>query len=148
MDDGDFDRWTRLLGARLSRRCAGLSAGGAGALAVLGLATSAEAKKKGKKRKKKAARRLPDGALCGDDGDCLSNFCAFNFSAGCEGERCLVIQSAPCTSECGCASTQLACGPSACGTEHVCCAIEGTFCTQTCRCCAGLKCDGGECVPE
>lgn len=150
MDDGSFDRWTRLLGARLSRRRAGISAGRIGALAALGLAESVEAKKKkGKKKKKKSSRCRSDGVPCRDDGDCCSNFCGTsgNFSAACGGDRCLVIQDAPCTSECGCASTQLACGPSACGTESVCCAIEGAFCTTTCRCCAGLKCEGAECVP-
>jgi hypothetical protein len=59
----------------------------------------------------------------------------------------LVIQNAPCTSECGCASTQLQCGPSACGTENVCCLRQGAFCSTDCGCCAGLTCSGSECVP-
>ena len=146
MDDGVFDRWTRTLGARLTRRRAGVSAGGFGALAALGLAESVEAKKKGKKKKKKkGSQRLPDGAECLEDGDCLSDFCGF--SPLCGGDRCVRIQNQPCTSACGCASSQLACGPSACGTENVCCLIEGAFSTQTCGCCAGLKSVGNTCVP-
>jgi len=148
MDDGAFDSWTRFLGSRLSRRNVGISAGGIGALAALGLAETLEAKKK-KKKKKKKSQPLPDGALCGDDSDCLSDFCGTsgNLSEACGGDRCLVIQNAPCTSECGCASTQLQCGPSACGTENVCCLKEGAFCSGACGCCAGLKCTGAECVP-
>jgi hypothetical protein len=148
MDDTVFDCWTRTLGARLSRRRVGVSAGGFGALAAWGLAESVEAKKKSKKKKKKkkkASQRLPDGAKCVEDGDCLSNFCGF--SPLCGGDRCVRIQNQPCTSECGCASSQLACGPSACGTENVCCLIEGAFSTQTCGCCAGLKSVGNTCVP-
>ena len=151
MDDGDFDRWTQVLGARMSRRSAGISASGIGVLTAFGLVDAIEAKKKKgkKKKKKKPSRCRTDGALCGDDGDCCSDFCGTsgNLSGACAGDRCLVIQGAPCTSECGCASTQLACRPSACGTENECCAIEGAFCTTTCRCCTGLKCEGSECVP-
>lgn len=54
MDDVRFDRWTRGLDARISRR--GLSGMVAGALAVVGLATDADAKKKKKKKKKKPAK--------------------------------------------------------------------------------------------
>jgi hypothetical protein len=130
MDEGDFDRWTQILGARLSRRRTAISAGGIGVLAALGLADTMEAKKKGKKKKKKKKRKNTSDDI--DDAAPPSATC-IEITQECSGSGCcpgldcsLVFNSAA------------PLGPR-------CCRSAGE-CRFAADCCRGTYCGGGECV--
>ena len=106
MDDLQFDRWTRTVSDRRSRR--GLGRLGAGALAAFGagIATTVEAKKKKRKKKKKQPKpRCPAGE-----------------------DFCLVAQPQPCGGgqECYCATGS---GPTICGD------FDGADCSETADLC-------------
>jgi hypothetical protein len=81
LDTLTFDRWTRALGERRSRRDIGRL--GAGALAALGAGVARTAEGKKKKRKKKK-RPQPQGRICpaGED------LCLIAFPQLCGGDSC------------------------------------------------------------
>ena len=157
MDDARFDRLTRLIEERLTRRGAAF---GIDALTVTSVAAEgAAAKKKGKrknknknkggKKKNRACRLGKVDDACQRDGDCCGGlFCSERIADTCQdcsypGGGCASDDEC-CTATGVCDTTTWSDG------DKVCCEETGGACLDSDECCAGFVCNptSEECEPE
>ncbi|MGI9254100.1 MAG: right-handed parallel beta-helix repeat-containing protein [Thermomicrobiales bacterium] len=153
MDGGSFDRWTRLLAERLTRRSGLATTAAAGVAAALGVAAEdAAAGKDGQRHRGRhqAGAAGPCGPtgkdnICTKDKECCTGYCKPGKPGKAGRCRCVKMNKK-------CKKGQQCCGGGVCQNK-TCkppvppCGATGVACTADADCCSGLVCFEGQCGP-
>ena len=135
MNDATFDRLTRLLGSRPSRRQLLKGMVGGGTLAVAGLTRAVD---------QVAAQCLEDGETCTSGTECCGGACSASLGVCVTMDTC-VADGDPCTDGTECCGGACSASMGVCVTMD--CLANGDACTDSAACCSGLCTDQGVCAP-